>query len=178
MGEIPAEIRPAHGILEANPVVQSIFVEHVKTGRITAHRAEIERMTASSLVLTDGKMLDVDTIILCTGYRIEYPFLSDEYYRAERSAFIDSPNSVHLYQMTVPPLYPNLFFLGLYEVVGPIHPAVELQARWAAAVLVGRIKLPPAEKMSKSIELFEKNLAKRVSLLSCLCRTKTITNSS
>ncbi|KAL1967172.1 hypothetical protein VTN77DRAFT_3463 [Rasamsonia byssochlamydoides] len=161
VGEIPAAIHPDHGILEANPVIRSDFLENVKTGRITAHRAEIERITPTGLLMNNGKMLELDAIILCTGYRIDYPFISGECYRAQRSEFVDSPNSVHLYRLTVPPHYPNLFFLGLYELLGPIHPAVELQARWATAVLVGRIKLPSAEQMDKSIAEFEKQQAER-----------------
>lgn len=163
-GEIPRELRPDHGILESNAVLRSDLIENVRTGRITAHRAEIERMTTTGVLLTNGKLLELDAIILCTGYRIEYPFISEECYRAERSHFIDSPNSVHLYQLTVPPHYPNLFFLGLLELLGPIHPAVELQARWATAVLVGRIKLPSVEKMEKAIAASEKRQAQRVSL--------------
>jgi dimethylaniline monooxygenase (N-oxide forming) len=164
VGKLPAELQPEHGLLEANPTIRSDFVENVKLGRITAHRTGVDQVTPTGLRLTNGVALDVDVIILCTGYRVDYPVIPEKFYRSEQSEFLDSPNSVQLYKLTVPPQYPTLFIMGIFELPGPFHPAVELQARWASAVLAGRIKLPSAEQMSKAIRESEQTRAQHVSV--------------
>ncbi|KAJ9308477.1 hypothetical protein DTO217A2_1970 [Paecilomyces variotii] len=161
VGKLPPELQPEHAILEANPVIRSGFIENINAGRIKPLRAGIEEVTATGLTLTSGETLGVDAIILCTGYDIEYPVIPEDCYRSKHSEFIDSPNSVHLYRLTVPPRHPTLFIMGVFELPGPIQPAVELQARWTTAVLTGRIVLPSPEQMSKSIASSEKRRAKQ-----------------
>jgi dimethylaniline monooxygenase (N-oxide forming) len=162
-GKLPAELQPDHDILGANPAIHSTLVENVKAGRVTAHRAGVQEITPTGLSLTNGETLDVDAIILCTGYDIDYPFIPDDCYRSRHSKFMDSPNSVHLYRLMVPPHYPNLFIMGIFQLPGPIQPAVELQARWATAILTGNIKLPLPEQMSELIASEEEKRARQVS---------------
>jgi hypothetical protein len=49
------------------------------------------------------------------NFQIEFPYLPEDSYRAKKSLFIDSPNSVNLYELVVPPNYQNLFFIGIAE---------------------------------------------------------------
>ncbi|KAF4208742.1 hypothetical protein CNMCM6805_003533 [Aspergillus fumigatiaffinis] len=157
---VPDNTRPARGgkivttgddILGANPAIHSSLIENIKVGRITPHRASVGEITATGLSLTNGETIDnLDAIILCTGYDIDYPFISDNCYCSKHSKFMDSRNSVHLYRLTVPHVR-NLFIMGVFQLPGPIQPAVELQARWVTAILTGRIMLPPAGRMSELI---------------------------
>jgi dimethylaniline monooxygenase (N-oxide forming) len=48
-------------------------------------------------------------------FQIEFPYLPEDSYKAKKSLFIDSPNSVNLYEVVVPPSYQNLFFIGIVE---------------------------------------------------------------
>jgi indole-3-pyruvate monooxygenase len=50
------------------PLLDIGTMDHIKAGRITVHGA-IERFTASGVVLDDGTALDVDAVVLATGYR-------------------------------------------------------------------------------------------------------------
>jgi dimethylaniline monooxygenase (N-oxide forming) len=70
MGDLPPELKPKHGILEANPTVRSDFLEKIHVGLITPHRAGIEKFAEKGLLLTNGTELDVDVIIACTGYLV------------------------------------------------------------------------------------------------------------
>jgi dimethylaniline monooxygenase (N-oxide forming) len=151
--KLPPELQPEHDILGANPAIHSSLIENIKVGRITPHRASAGEITATGLSLTNGETIDnLDAIILCTGYDIDYPFISDDCYRSKHSKSMDSPNSVHLYRLTVPPQVRSLFIMGIFQLPGLIQPAVELQARWVTAILTGGIKLPPAERMSLHLE--------------------------
>jgi dimethylaniline monooxygenase (N-oxide forming) len=145
--------------MEANAVIRSDFIENVNTGRITPHRASIEKFTETGICLSNGEILEVDAVILCTGYRNKFPVVPDDSYRAATG----SVNSLQLYRMTASPEYSNLFFMGILELVGPIHPTLELQARWATAVLAKRISLPPKEAMFTAIAKLSKEQSRHVS---------------
>jgi hypothetical protein len=54
-------------------------------------------------------------VTTANGFQIEFPYLPEDSYRAKKSLFIDSPNSVNLYELVVPPNYQNLFFIGIAE---------------------------------------------------------------
>ncbi|KAF3399085.1 Dimethylaniline monooxygenase [N-oxide-forming] 2 [Talaromyces pinophilus] len=154
VGEVPTALKPNHGILTANPVVSNEFLDHIRAGSITPHRASVESFTERTIVLSNGETIEVDEVIFCTGYNATMPVIAEETYRGEKQ------NSVRLYRFVNSPTYDNLFFLGLVEFLGPIHPTVELQARWAVASLTRRIHLPSREKMQKEIKKAEKEQEK------------------
>jgi dimethylaniline monooxygenase (N-oxide forming) len=161
-GKLPPELQPEHDILGANPVIHSSFLEIVNVGRIIPHRDGVQEITPTGLSLTNGETVEVDAIILCTGYDIDYPFIPEDCYRSKHSKFMDSTNSVNLYRLTVPPHHPNLFIMGIFQLPGPIQPAAELQARWASGILAGNITLPSPEQMSDAIASSEERRAKLV----------------
>ena len=72
-GKLPPELKPKHGILEANPTVRGDFLEQIQVGRMTPHRAGVEKFTQKGLLLTNGTELEVDVIIACTGYLVMIP---------------------------------------------------------------------------------------------------------
>jgi indole-3-pyruvate monooxygenase len=55
------------------PLLDIGTMDHIRSGHITVH-GDIERFTASGVVFTDGTALDVDAVVLATGYR---PALDD-----------------------------------------------------------------------------------------------------
>ena len=85
-----------------------------------------------------------DVIIFCTGYKTEFPFVSDSLWK-------DSAKNK-------PKLYKNMFspelshpetlgFIGLVLPFGPVFPLFELQSRWFTALNTGKVKLPNKEEM-------------------------------
>jgi dimethylaniline monooxygenase (N-oxide forming) len=104
----------------------------------------IERIGGSEVVFADGRSLQVDTIIFCTGYRLDFPFLPQE-----MRPWVDKNSG--LYRLVFPPSHPNLGFIGVCRAHGPILPIVEMQARWAARVLAGDVGLPGEGEMRAEI---------------------------
>ncbi len=94
-------------------------------------------------------------VICCTGYQqFHHPFLPADSLRDEAPAHASeepvSP-SVDLYKFLLTPHYKHLYFLGYIELFGPLPPAVEAQARHAAALLRGRIPYPSRDAMLSDI---------------------------
>lgn len=165
MGTPPEEIKPEHRLMEANLTMRTDLLENMRTGRITPHRAEIDKSTENSLALSNETTLDVDVIICCTGYRLEIPYLLDEYYRlGKEDTLLRSSNVLHLYKLVASPRFPNLFCIGLVHLEGPLVPVSEAQARWAVYVINKQIELPPVEKMEDSIRAYQEDLAAHVCL--------------
>ncbi|KAI1911030.1 hypothetical protein LOZ65_006257 [Ophidiomyces ophidiicola] len=160
-GKLPGAIQPEHGLMEANVTMRSDLVENIKTGRIIPHRAGVERITETSMVLTDGVSIEVDVIICCTGYHLSVPYVPEESYRMKYNEILNTSNSMDLYKLVASPDFPNLFFIGFVELAGPVIPVSEAQVRWATSVLAGRVNLPSASNMYASIAKFQGHIASR-----------------
>nr|XP_042896603.1 flavin-containing monooxygenase 5-like [Parasteatoda tepidariorum] len=90
---------------------------------------------------------EADTVFLATGYKVMFPFLSDDIVRV-----VD--NKVQLYKFMYPPHlpHPTLAILGLVQPNGPGFPVGEMQCRWASRVMSGKLKLPSKEQMIADID--------------------------
>lgn len=155
-GEPPEVMRPKHKLLEQSPTVRGDFIEKFRTGVITVHRGNIDRLTEDGLVVSNGEKeeeeLRVDVIIACTGYnQFDHPFLPDDAVRSPTTGPGNNSKRADLYKLIVPPRYPNLFMIGHAELVGPAAPVFDAQARWASSVVAGRIRLPTQDTMRRDI---------------------------
>lgn len=151
-GKPPKEMVPDHKLLNQSPTIRGDFLEKVRTGIITIQRSGVESITETGVQLSNGTFLDVDVIIMCTGYnQLDFPFLPPDVVRGPETM----PNRIDLYKLMVPPKYPNLYMMGLCELVGPAAPAFDAQARWVVAHLSGRLTLPSTDEMYKGIREFQ-----------------------
>ncbi|KAM4081618.1 hypothetical protein ACJW30_11G105800 [Castanea mollissima] len=99
------------------------------------------------VVFQDGSFVYADVIMHCTGYKYHVPFL-----RTNGIVSVDDNRVGPLYKHVFPPqLAPWLSFVGLpYRGVTTL--IIELQSRWVARVLSGKVALPSEEEMASSVE--------------------------
>ncbi|KAK6920299.1 Flavin monooxygenase-like [Dillenia turbinata] len=93
----------------------------------------------------DGSFTYADTIIHCTGYH--YPFL-----KTNGIVNVDDNRVWPLYRHIFPPcLAPRLSFVGVpYRSI--LSLIAELQSKWVAKVLSGKLLLPSKEEMTTSVQ--------------------------
>jgi Flavin-binding monooxygenase-like len=96
----------------------------------------------------------LDRIIYCTGYRLSLPFLSPSLVSANGRDF-------PLYRRIVPPDLIGIFFAGFVDAPGGLLPVVEAQGEWTAAVLAGRLLLPPQGRIRQAMERPERRTRQR-----------------
>ncbi|MEK6277464.1 MAG: NAD(P)-binding domain-containing protein [Actinomycetota bacterium] len=145
---------PDHKLLEAHPTVSSDLLPRIGHGDIEV-RLNIERFAGGRRVRFDGgSEEEIDLVIYCTGYRINFPFLDDSVVRV-----VD--NRVPLYRRVVSVESPGLYFIGLIQPLGAIMPIAELQSEWVADLLEGSAELPDVEAMTRVIEREDRRMAKR-----------------
>ena len=126
---------PAKPPLEQHPTVNSSLLEALRQGRLVARRG-IERYDGHVVHFTDGTQEAFDAIIMATGFRTGFPFLS------ERVADWDMTRTPPLYLKMLHPTIPSLFFIGLFQPIGCIWRLADHQARIAALQISGRLQRP------------------------------------
>lgn len=144
--ETPAELwRRANVPFEprsAPSVTSDDLLPRVMSGEIGL-RPGVERFEGREMLFADGSYRCPDAVIFATGYRLDFPFLPPE--------LIPWSAAGGLYRLVFLPDHPTLAFIGVCRVHGPILPIVEMQARWAARVLVDAALLPSAGTMRAEI---------------------------
>jgi len=136
-------------VLEAGITQNQHFLPLVAEGRIVA-RPWMSSVQGRSVRFCDGTSAEADALVFGTGFQLDLPFLTDEHARALN---IDGEH-IDLYAHTLHPDLPGLAFLGLYDIVGPAFPVLELQARWVTYLWAGRQPMPLREDMSDGIEAY------------------------
>jgi amino acid transporter len=111
---------PDHDLLASHPVVNDQVVHHLTHGDLTAV-ADVASLTTTGVELVDGRRLDVDLVLLATGYEHRLPYLDDELltWRGGRPQLF-----VHLLARQLP----GLSVMGALETAAAYFPLVDQQA--------------------------------------------------
>jgi hypothetical protein len=126
---------PVGAPLDRPPTVNAGVLDALRDGRIVAYRG-IDRYDGPLVHFTDGRREEFDTIIMGTGFRIGFPFLS------ERVIGWDLNRTPPLYLKMMHPTIPSLFFIGLFQPIGCLWRLADYQARVAALQISGRLRRP------------------------------------
>ncbi len=144
---------PDHAVLHAHPTVSQDLLNRLGHGDIKV-RPDIDRFEGSKVFFTDGTAGEYDVVVYCTGYRVSFPFLTDEVVRSEA-------NHVDLYRRVAHPEHPGLYFIGLIQPLGAIMPLAEAQAEWVGDLVTGVGVLPPPAEMRAQIAAYDQSLRRR-----------------
>jgi len=140
--------KPDDNIFAAGVTQSQNYLALVAEGRIQP-RPWIARVDGRTVHFADGASEAVDAIILGTGFKLSLPFLSDA---IAASLGLDGEH-IDLHDHTLHPDLDGLGFLGLYPLVGPYFPVLELQARWLAYVWAGLRPTPSVETMKQGVTM-------------------------
>ncbi|MEU4228398.1 amino acid permease [Nonomuraea sp. NPDC026600] len=67
---------PDHDVLTSHPIMNTQVLHHLAHGDLIA-KPDVERLTATGAVFTDGTEEDIEVILLATGYEYRIPFLDE-----------------------------------------------------------------------------------------------------
>lgn len=142
-------LKPAENIFEAGIAQSQYYLPLVAEGRIVT-KPWIAAVEDQTVHFADGSAEKVDAIIFGTGFELHLPFLSEEILRTLQI----SSDRIELHQLTFHPDLANLAFVGLFPLIGPYLPVLELQARWIAYVWSGLRPAPARKEMEADIAAF------------------------
>jgi hypothetical protein len=97
--------------------------------------------------LANGELLDVDLVIMATGWQTDFGFITPDVWSRLRP----EDDGFYLYRHIMNPNVPGLFFIGRASSISSIT-TYSLQARWLASVLTQQVQLPSDDAMRRNIE--------------------------
>ncbi|XP_010546436.1 PREDICTED: flavin-containing monooxygenase FMO GS-OX-like 4 [Tarenaya hassleriana] len=145
--DIAAVAKEVHVVSRSNSA--DSYIEQPGYDNLRMH-SMIERADEDgSVVFQNGRTVFADVIMHCTGYKYHFPFLE-----TNGIVSVDDNRVGPLYKDVFPPkLAPWLSFIGIPWKVVPF-PMFELQSKWIAGILSGRIPLPSEEEMMENVKTF------------------------
>ena len=136
----------------AHPTTSAVVVQHIAYRRIVVKQG-IERIDGKRIFFSDGTNDEFDTLIACTGYEIDLPFVAPEVLQVK-------DNSVDLYKRICAPGWDGLYFVGMFNTTTALNLVFERQSRWICAIERGEAMLPSPEEMRADIEAKQQWIAK------------------
>ncbi|KAJ6648231.1 Flavin-containing monooxygenase 5 [Pseudolycoriella hygida] len=133
-----------------NVTVSDQYLEQVEQKTLIPHKSEISEINNSTIRFANDDTIEVDAIILCTGFNTDLSFLAPNVLQKIMYEPTDRLQPVILFNECCHPDVKNLFFVGLYK--GPYFAVMEQQARLAARVLSGRVDLPNLELLTEGLK--------------------------
>ncbi len=132
--QIYGMLPPDHHVLETHPTLNSELLYFIRHGEIRVQR-DVARLDGKMVHFVDGRSREYDAIICCTGYWIVHPFF-------DKSVLDYSTGKPPLYLKMLPADVRNVAFIGLFQPLGCIWPAAELQSKILARMLAGKWSPP------------------------------------
>jgi dimethylaniline monooxygenase (N-oxide forming) len=140
--------KPKHPMWREHATLSQELLPYIGHGWIGI-RPNVASLEGDTIAFADGSQENFDAVIYATGYKTSFPFLAPEIF-----AVPEGGGMVDLYRRITPPNQPGLFFAGLVQPIGPTIPLVEIQARWIAAVLGGKVALASPSDMALEVRAF------------------------
>lgn len=107
-------------------------------------KGPIESVSGNQVRFSDGDKIEVDSIILCTGYIAEFPFLSTD----KRSTPLTDN-----YKFVFSVDDPTLAHIGFVRpIIGSIPSIAEMQAQWVAKVWSKKVELASSGQMLTTVK--------------------------
>ncbi|KAL6414436.1 FAD/NAD(P)-binding domain-containing protein [Ilyonectria robusta] len=158
---------PAPSIKVVNPVVSDTLINRLKTGDIQSIPGIKQIVGPRKVELQDGRVIEADAIICCTGYKYGFNLLDPQVSpTAEKSsAWLDAAGSKG---RPLPRLYQNVFslkepdslaFLGCAWFVTSAFSLADIASMCIAQVWAGHTKLPAQSEMEKWMDRQEKRIS-------------------
>jgi len=131
---------------ESTMVPRPDFFRRVRNGDIQAHRTSIEHYTENGVQLADGNLLELDLVIMATGWKTDFSFLAADSWEALEPA----DDGFYLYRHVLHPATPGLAFVGRAASISSVLTYC-LQAHWLARLIEGEVVLPDDAAMRADI---------------------------
>ncbi|KAI8911835.1 flavin monooxygenase-like protein [Gorgonomyces haynaldii] len=135
-------LKPQHEFFKAHPTVNEIIIPQIQSGKVKV-KPNVKSFEGDVVHFEDGTQACIDTVIHCTGYLIDSPFVDKTVLGKEE----EDSNRVKLYKHVFSCSFKNIAFIGLVQPFGSILPVAEMQSRWATRVFKGVCQLPSLKEM-------------------------------
>lgn len=153
---------PAPHVNQARPIISDNLVDNLTKGSVISVSSIEEIINSNTVQFTDGEEVEIDSIVWCTGYTVDYSILGD----SDPTLYDSDLTSAN--GRRFPRLYQNLFslkhpdslaFMGNLSFMNPAFLMFDIASMAVAQTWLGRSKLPSMSEMNKSVDLHHQWLA-------------------
>jgi cation diffusion facilitator CzcD-associated flavoprotein CzcO len=125
--------KPDHAVLQSHPLLNDQLLHHLRHGDVSL-KPGIRALRSCTVEFTDGSELDVDLILLATGYSRRIAYLEPEVLEGQWAAgqFLSCFSR----------RFPSLFTLGFAELNGALYPHLSRLADLVAQVARAQLEAP------------------------------------
>jgi thioredoxin reductase len=142
---------PADDLFEAGITLSQDYLPLLAEGRLVS-KPWIARVEGRRVWFQDGTANEFDAVIAATGFKLALPLLAPE---LRRILDVDDRH-IDLADFTFHPDLDGFACIGLYPLIGPYFPVIELQARYLAYAWSGAIASPTREQLSADVAAYRK----------------------
>ncbi|WYZ46684.1 hypothetical protein EsH8_IX_000909 [Colletotrichum jinshuiense] len=154
------KLAPAPSLKTGVPIISDELVPALESGKVESVSGISKVIGPNKVELTDGRVLEVDAIVYCTGYKHSFSLLdpkadpttktTPEWAAAKGSRGKPLPR---LYQNVVSLEYPDsLAFMGCVAFPTGAFVIYDLASMAVAQIWKGSSKLPPKEEMELAVD--------------------------
>ncbi|XP_015923150.3 flavin-containing monooxygenase 5 [Parasteatoda tepidariorum] len=143
-------LKPKHRFNAQHLTINDHLPNKILSGTVIV-KSDVQKFSEKGVIFKgEENVTKLDTVILATGYTIKFPFLKDEIVNTTN-------NKVNLYKGIFPPnlKHPTLALIGLIQPFGALFPIFEIQSRWYAQLLNGKVKF--ADKKTMMLDIKRRN---------------------
>ncbi|CAJ2509013.1 Uu.00g140390.m01.CDS01 [Anthostomella pinea] len=150
---------PAPSIINQRPLVSDDLVDKLAAGTIVSTYGLERVLDASTVETSDGKQYEVDAIIFCTGFSVDFSVVGDaDPTRATTKAWEETSGSNG---RALPRLYQNIFsldhpdslaFMGYLSFMNPAFFMFDLASMAVAQLWKGNSAFPPQAEMERQVD--------------------------
>lgn len=155
---------PQHPLIK-RPTLSENLLECLEDASVLA-KPNITELQGDKVQFANGEQLPADIIICATGYKLSYPYLSQDIADTR-------DNDLTLFCGIVPPTRTDLFFIGVSRPTGAFWPIAEAQSQYIAAVLTGASHLPTQDEMTRRARPMLNRIAMNPGLYGLMLREET-----
>lgn len=132
---------------ESTMIPNAAFFKQARNGKIKLHHTTVENFSPSGLRLASGDSLDLDLVIMATGWKTDFSFISEKVWQRLGS----EDDGFYLYRHIMHPDTPGLVFVGRAASISSIL-TYSLQAHWLVQLTRGKVSLPSTQHIKRNIE--------------------------
>lgn len=137
--------RPDHRIFESHPILNTRVLGHLRRGALTA-KPDVRAFEGRRVRFADGSELELDLVLLATGYNKSFPFL-------DRDCFEWAGNRPKGYLSVFHPRHDNLFTLGFLDTNAGVYEDFDRLAHLVACHLLDQERDPArAARFRRKVE--------------------------
>ncbi|DAA76291.1 TPA_exp: Uncharacterized protein A8136_0963 [Trichophyton benhamiae CBS 112371] len=151
------QLDPAPSFSQQRPIISDNLIDNLSSGRVISLPAIRHVCDGTTIEMTDGTVIEVDSIVWCTGYTVDYSMLGKSdptiYDQKDACEMSNGRKMPRLYQNVISLQHPeSLAFMGNLSFMNPAFLMFDLASMAVAQLWKGTSRLPSKAEMNRQVD--------------------------